>query len=168
MKKRSILLTGLILALLLALSCVSAYAADLDEILVFSVTADVNDDATVNLLYHVEWKVLDSTSYGPLEWVKIGIPNSNYVDMKALSSTIDDISYMYENGSYVRIDFDRAYYKDEVVSFDYLVVQDYLYEMNRLTDGETVYDFTPAWFDDIYIDNMIVKWNGDKVISQSL
>lgn len=167
MKKRSILLTGLILALLLALSCVSAYAADLDEILVFSVTADVNDDATVNLLYHIEWKVLDSTSYGPLEWVKIGIPNSNYVDMKALSSTIDDISYMYENGPYVRIDFDRAYYKDEVVSFDYLVVQDYLYEMNRLTDGETVYDFTPAWFDDIYIDDMIIKWNDDKVISQS-
>ncbi len=167
MKKRLIILTGLVLALLLALSCVTAYADDLDEILVFSVTADVNEDATVNLVYHIEWKVLDSDSYGPLEWVKIGIPNSNYVDMKALSSTIDDISYMYEYGPYVRIDFDRAYYKDEVVSFDFLVVQDYLYEMNRLTDGETVYDFTPAWFDDIYIDDMIIKWNADKAISQN-
>ena len=32
-------------------------AGDLDEILNYTVTAEVNEDATVTLTYHVEWKV---------------------------------------------------------------------------------------------------------------
>ena len=39
-----------------------AYAADLDEIENYEITADVSEDATVTLHYHIDWRVLDSDS----------------------------------------------------------------------------------------------------------
>ncbi len=77
------------------------------------------------------------------------------------------MSYYSSGGPSMRIDLDRNYYKDEVVVFDYVVVQDYMYQMNKLTDGETVYDFTPAWFTGAKVDELIIKWGGDQVLSQS-
>ena len=165
MKKRLIILCALCLALFMAVFTVSASAKDLDEILNFTVTVDVNDDATLNMVYHIDWKVLDSDSEGPLSWVQIGIPNRNYVDLKALTSTIRNLSYYSSGGTKVRIDLDRNYYKDEVASFDFLVVQDYMYQIDRFQDGQTVYDFTPAWFDDINVDELVIKWNADQVLS---
>ena len=101
-------LLALVLALVIPVS--SAWAkGDLDEIVNYTITVDVNDDATLNMVYHIEWKVLDSTSEGPLTWVKIGIPNNHYVSMEALSETIKKISYSPSGGSYARIDLDKAY-----------------------------------------------------------
>ena len=68
----------LLLLTLLLLPMAASAAGDLDEILNYTVTAEVNEDATVTLTYHVEWKVLDSSSEGPLSWVTIGIPNSPF------------------------------------------------------------------------------------------
>ena len=60
---------------------VNTYAAGpLDEIVDYEIDATVNDDATVTLVYHIEWKVLDSDSEGPLSWVRVGIPNRHYGD----------------------------------------------------------------------------------------
>ena len=153
------------LALALALPLSSAWAAsgDLDEIVDYEIKVDVNDDATTTMTYHVDWKVLDSTSDGPLTWVKIGIPNKHYLSMEALSDTIDSIKYDSSGGSYARIDLDRAYYADEVVSFDFELVQDYMYQVGRDNEGEAVYEFTPGWFDDIEVDRLVVMWNADKV-----
>ena len=85
----------LALALALAIPFSSAWAAkgDLDEIVNYSIVVDVNDDATLTMMYHVEWKVLDSTSDGPLTWVRIGIPNQHYLSMEAASDTIKSIRY---------------------------------------------------------------------------
>ena len=170
MKKR--LLTALAALLVLICCCLpvfpkNALADALDEILKYTVTADVNEDATVTLTYHIEWKVLDDESEGPLEWVKIGIPNEHYVSMRALSSNISEIDYYDDGGAYVRIDFDRSYYEDEVVSFDFEVVQDYLYQMNLNTEGETIYEFIPGWFMDIAVDELVIRWNSDKVTGYS-
>ena len=153
---------GLVLALLsllFALS-VSAQAADLDEILNYEITVDVNQDGTLRMVYHIDWKVLDSDSEGPLSWVTVGIPNKHYVSYRSLSPTIRTIVYESSNGGSLRIDFDRKYYKDEVVSFEFELVQDYLYEMNLYTEGETVYEFTPGWFNDLKVDALTVCWNG--------
>lgn len=140
----------------------------LDEILDYEITVDVNEDATLNMHYHIDWKVLDSTSEGPLEWVQIGIPNSHYISTTSDSATIKSIKATSSGGQYVaKIYFDKKYYKDEVVSFDFDLVQDYMYEMNVLTDGETVYYFTPGWFDGIQVDNIVVRWNTDKAIGNS-
>ena len=142
-------------------------SGELDEILNYEIRAEVNEDTTVRLTYHIDWKVLDSDSEGPLSWVKIGIPNRHCLDMKALSGNIKDIRYSGENGSFVKITFDREYYKDEVISFDFFITQDYMYEMNLLTDGETVFQFTPGWFDDINVDKLVIHWKADNTIGIS-
>ena len=156
-------------ALLMSVLCMSfsSKAADLDEILNYVITVDVNDDATLHMVYHIDWKVLDSTSDGPLSWVIIGTPNKHYSNLNALSSNIKEIRYTTDNGSGARITLDRDYYKDEVISFDFELTQDYMYQMNLLTDGETVYQFIPGWFDEINVDNLVIRWNADNVISVS-
>ena len=163
MKKR-LLFMLLALAVALAVPFSSAWASgDLDEIVEYRITADVNSDATVNLAYHIDWKVLDSTTDGPLTWVRIGIPNKHYRSMTPMSKTIKKMSYDSSGGSYVRIDLDRAYRAGEVASFDFMLVQDYLYQVGRDNEGEAVYEFTPGWFDDIVVDHLQLKWNGNKV-----
>ena len=161
MKTKTKFLIALILIFFVGIWCASA--ANLDEILDYEIDVTVNEDATLTLKYHILWKVLDSKTEGPLEWVKIGIPNKHYVSMSADSSTIDRISYLSDGGSYVRIDFDRKYYKDEVVSFDFTVVQDNMYQVDKFEEGFTVYDFTPGWFDGIKVDLMVVRWPNDKM-----
>ncbi|MBR3636321.1 MAG: hypothetical protein IKN45_00230, partial [Lachnospiraceae bacterium] len=103
---------------------------DLDEILNYVITVDVNEDATLHMLYHIDWKVLNDTSEGPLTWICIGVPNTHCKKVKKLSSTIKSIkytnSYEQKSGSYVKIVLDRAYHKDEVVSFDFEFTQDYM------------------------------------------
>ena len=67
---------GCLLLTLLICFCfaaVPAFAAT-DEILDFSITVDVNEDASLNMTYSIEWKVLDD-SIGKLEWIDLGVPN---------------------------------------------------------------------------------------------
>lgn len=142
-------------------------ATPTDEILNYYIVADVNEDATVNFTYHIDWEVLESDSAGPLTWVKVGIPNRHNNSVLALSDTISDISIMGGGESFVRIDFDRSYYEGEVVSFDFAIEQDNMYQINKTTEGYTEYTFTPGWFDDIKVDNIVIRWNVDKVDSWS-
>ena len=166
MKRRSI---AVLLSLLLCLAalCAPALADDpTDEILDYTITASVNDDGTVNLEYHIDWKVLRD-DIGALEWITVGIPNGEYVSIEARSDTIKEIGYSTENGSSVRIDFDRSYHAGETVSFDYLVVQDYMYQMNLFQEGQTAYVFTPGWFDEIAVDALTVRWDSADTASWS-
>lgn len=137
--------------------------ADTDDILNYTITVDVNDDATLNLNYHIDWKVLDSGSgIGPLSWMKIGIPNSHVVSAQGMSGTVDHINL---SGNYAEVYLDREYYEGEVASVDFLIVQDYMYQVNKLKEGETVYSFTPGWFDDIRVEKLVIKWNNEKAVS---
>ena len=163
-RKISLLLAAL---LCLALLCAPAFADDpTDEILNYEITASVNDDGTVNLDYHLDWKVLRD-DIGALEWVTVGIPNGEYISMDAGSDTVRSIGYSGSSGSSVRIDFDREYHAGETVSFDFTVVQDYMYQMNLFEDGKTAYVFTPGWFDEIAVDNLTVRWDVSDVDSWS-
>lgn len=80
--KRFFLRVFCFLSFLVILSAAAkkTYAAeeDLDEILNYEITVDVNEDGTLDMTYQIDWKVLDSTSKGPLTWVMIGIPNEHY------------------------------------------------------------------------------------------
>ncbi len=158
--------TGFIIALL---SFVMMFAvpvmADTDEILNYTIMVTVNDDATLNLQYHIDWKVLDSGSgIGPLTWMKIGIPNSHVISCEGKSSTVDHIN---RSGNYVEVYLDRDYYEGDVASVDFLVVQDYMYQVDKLKEGETVYSFTPGWFDDIKVDELMILWDNDKSVAFS-
>ena len=138
----------------------NAKAADpTDEIEQFLITVDVQEDASLLMTYHIDWKVLDDVEYGPLEWVNIGLPNSHHSDVTALS---DSISRIEDNSSSLNIYLDREYYEDEVASFEFSFVQDHMYQIDRYVDGETVFIYTPAWFDGIEVDDLTIRWNADK------
>ena len=168
MKKRFIIL-ALVLVLMLAVAPAltpGAQAKDLDEILDYEITAEVNDDATVTLSYHIDWMVLDSTSEGPLSWVQIGIPNSHCLSCRGTSSAAAEITAPY-GGSYARIDLDRDYEAGETAVIEFEIVQDYMYQVDLMAEGETAYVFTPGWFDDIRVDDFTLRWKTDNVTSQT-
>ena len=122
-----------------------------DEIEHFRITVDVQEDASLKMTYHIDWKVLDDEEYGPLEWVDIGMPNANHSDVTALGSSIDHIK---DNGRSLAIYLDRSYYEGEVASFEFSFTQDHMYQIDRFVQGETVFAFTPAWFDGIEISSL--------------
>lgn len=145
-----------------------AYAgSSLDEIQQYKITVDVRNDGTLDMDYSIQWKVLDSDSEGPLEWVKIGIPNKHVDEITALTDNIKKIKYYSEYGeTFVRIDFDRAYYADEIVSFSFHIHQSYMYCIDDET-SEVSYNFTPGWFDEIAVKSLQIKWNETKALRAS-
>ncbi len=166
MRRKMIRSASLILSLMFlvaaAFPCLASAQDAIDEIQNYEITADVNDDATVNLRYHIEWTVLDDAEEGPLSWVSIGLPNSHVEDYSAISDNISDMDI---DGNYAIINFDRKYYKNETVSFDFTIRQDNMYSMNELKDGETLYYFTPGWFDSIDVKRLVIRWNGNQALA---
>lgn len=135
----------------------------LDEIEDYTITIDMNKDGSMDIKYHIEWKVLNSTIEGPLEWVQIGIPNANVSNVKKLTSNIKKAKYNYDYGNYVRIDFHRKYYAGEIVTFEFSIKQSHMYTIN--SDGTCIYGFTPGWFDNINVKKATIKWNRNNMIN---
>ena len=159
MKKRYIILSLILIAFAILTINTKSNATDLDEIEDYLVTVEPRmNDGTLDITYEITWKVLDSTIEGPLEWVQIGTPNSNFDSVTALSSNISRISQY--NGSYVKITFDRKYYAGEQIKFKYSIHQSYMY---KISWGNCNYEFTPAWFTNAKINNLTIRWNKDKV-----
>lgn len=157
MKLKKVLAVLISAFILISVSAFSAFAfTPTDEITDFTIVVDVNEDASLNMKYHIEWKVLDDELYGPLSWVNLGMPNGNHWKVTSLSDTIDSIE---EDSVNLKIYLDREYYAGETVSFDLSFVQDNLYQIDKYGTGETVYSFTPAWFDEINVDNLTIRWN---------
>ena len=102
-------------------------ADGLDEITNYTITVNPRNDGTLDMKYHIEWKVLDSTSEGPLEWVKIGIPNMRVDNIKKLTDNIENIQYYPVDGDYVRIDFKKKYYAGETVTFEFSIHQSHIH-----------------------------------------
>ena len=157
---RVLLLTAVLLSSLLIPS-ISSYAAATDEILSFEITVDVNEDASLEMLYHIDWEVLDDEQYGPLDWIDLGVPNSSHENIRALSGTIDHID---DNGSALAIYLDRKYYAGETVSVEFEMTQDRMYQIDKWEEGQTVYSFTPAWFDSMDVDRLMIRWNSENAI----
>lgn len=169
MKKfKNIFLLTLIMVCLISstLLQVNAKTTPLDEIQDYTITVNMRPDGTMDIRYYVEWKVLDDTSEGPLEWVKIGVPNKHVDEITALSDNIDDIKYVNDGGAYIRINFDRAYKKDEIVKFEYTIHQSYMYVIEK-EDNICRYSFTPGWFDEIEVKNITIKWSDTNVLEST-
>ena len=159
MKKRYILFSLIFIIFAILAINTKSQAADLDRITNYVVTVEPRmNDGTLDITYEITWKVLDSTIEGPLEWVKIGTPNSKFDQVRALSNNISKISPY--NGDYVQITFDRKYYAGEEITFRYSIHQSYMY---KISWGNCNYEFTPAWFTNARVDNLTIKWNKDKV-----
>lgn len=161
MKKLFCLLALLPLLLLIAPPAVKA-ASPLDEIENYQVTVDPQKDGTLNIAYHIDWKVLNDTSEGPLTWVRIGIPNQYADTLTPISQNIRKIQYTGDGGDYVRIDFDKSYYAGNVVSFSFSLHQSHMFTLDKSTGGCS-YSFTPGWFDAINVRSMTLLWNKTNV-----
>ena len=81
----------------------------LDRIDYYEIKIDPRNDATLDMHFKLTWTVLDSDYDGPLEWIKIGIPNYHVDEIVGISKNIDTIKYYAEGGSYIRIDLDKRY-----------------------------------------------------------
>lgn len=163
MKKRYILLTLIFLFFIILTIGTKAYAADLDRIKNYTITVEPRmNDGSLDITYELTWVVLDSDTEGPLEWVTIGTPNSYFDSATAKTNNIKSIKKY--NGSNVRIDFTKKYYAGEEITFRYSIHQPNMYT----TSGKNCeYKFTPAWFTDIVVNNITIKWNKDQVKSSN-
>lgn len=161
-------LMSILFIVMVVFSLCSFASADkvLDEIQNYVVKVEMRSDGTMDINYHIEWKVLDDTSEGPLSWVKIGIPNSHVDEIVASTDNIKEIRYYSDGGSFVRIDFDREYYKDEVISFDFSIHQSYMYIIEK-DEHICRYSFTPGWFDNIEVKNITIRWNEANVLEST-
>ena len=165
MKNKIISFLAVVLAAVFLFSGKVYASSPTDEITDYTILVNVNDDGTLDMHYHIEWKVLESDGIGPLEWVNIGIPNGHYNSYGAESDTISSMSYTSNGGSMLEIYFDRKYYEGETVVFDFYLEQDYMYQVDKFTYGETVYSFTSGWFDNMNTDVYTIIWNMDKASS---
>ncbi|MBR2138139.1 MAG: hypothetical protein IJ966_02440 [Bacilli bacterium] len=137
----------------------------LDRIDEYEITVDPRKDGTLDMLFNIKWTVLDSTSEGPLEWVKIGIPNKYVDEIKGLSPNIKKIKYFSDSGSFIRIDLDKKYYANETLDISFSIHQSRMY---FLEGDHCYYDYNPGWFNDIIVSHAKVKWNKAGVIDSNL
>lgn len=159
MKKRYLLYSFLFVIFFLRIFHSTTYAVDLDQIENMMVTVDPRmNDASLDIQYEITWKVLDSTTEGPLTWVQIGTPNSSFDNPTAITDNIKSIKKY--NGNYVRIDFKNSYKAGESVTFRYIIHQP---NMCTVSGNKCKFEFTPAWFTDIKVDNLTIRWNADSV-----
>lgn len=145
MKRKILALLACVFLLAALLAPAAGAAHNLDEIQNYSLTVTLRPDGSADLLYDIDWLVLDSSSEGPLEWAKVGVPNQNIDELTAYSDSIRKISAYDQGGSYVRLDLDRSYYAGETVNLQFSLHATHLYEIGE--DGSVNYEFTPGWFD---------------------
>ena len=163
------LFTAIMLLLIALVFPIKSFAVEnpLDEIQEYTIQVDMRNDGTMDIKYHLDWKVLDDTSDGPLSWVKIGIPNKNVDEIEAHTDNIKKIEYNKQDGrTYVYIYFDRDYHKNEVISFDFSIHQSNMYVIDK-EEHMLRYSFTPGWFDEIEVKNITVKWNKSNVLKST-
>ena len=156
MNKKIVITIFLSLIAIFMFAC-KCEAADLDEIISYTTTVSPRDDGTLDIKYNIQWEVLDSTTEGPLEWVKIGIPNQHVDNIKKISDNIKKIKYSSSGGNYVIIDFKDKYTAGEVVTFEFSIHQSYMYTINNST-GKVTYAFTPGWFENIEVKQATIQW----------
>ncbi len=146
--------------ILLAFAAVPAYAAPLDEIQSITIDAQTTADGVVTLRYEIAWKVLDSTSEGPLSWVQIGVPNDAYEITDFGGDAVSAQPYNLNGESKVRLDLAQEFEAGQTANFHFTIRQ---YNLLRRAANEVRCDFVPGWFDDIAVKQMTVRWQPGNV-----
>lgn len=134
----------------------------LDEIQNYEVEVTPLPKGAVEITYRYDWKVLNDTSEGPLEWVKLGMANYDYGLVEyggAITGRHYGIDSFSGDGPYACFDLNRAYYKGETASFWFTVTQSSLMCHNPDNESQPFFDFTPGWFDQIAVKHYKFIWN---------
>ena len=127
----------------------------LDEIEFFHIRVIPRADATLDMTYTLRWKVLDSDSEGPLEWVKIGVPNCYVENIVSNSSSVGKAEYLADGGAYIAVYFRKKYYAGETVDFSFRFHQKRIYTVNG---NRAEFRFNPGWFPEIRVRDLTVSW----------
>ena len=133
----------------------------LDVIEDYTIYVHPTEEGNLEMRYKITWHVLDSEKEGPLEWVRIGVPNQYAFHLEALSPAISSIKHDTSNGSYIRLDLNRPYMAGETVILEFSFLQTHIY---TLKDDKVEYRFIPGWFDDIQVKELMVCWEKSNVI----
>ena len=143
----------------------NAKTADLDRIDEYIVTVDPDfNDGSLNIRIDVKWTVLNSTSEGPLTWVKIGIPNYHASNIKKLTPNIKKAKYYSDGGSFIRLDLDREYKAGETLDFSFSFNQSYMYNIYYVENATMInYNYNPGYFNDIVVTKATLRWNSMNV-----
>ncbi|SMC64998.1 hypothetical protein SAMN06296952_2130 [Oscillospiraceae bacterium] len=140
---------------------VKALSDPIDEIELYSISVSITDTGSMNVDYLITWKVLDDKKEGPLTWVKIGVPTGDVDHIRATSDNIKKAKfYREESDTFIRVDFKDEYHAGDEVTFSFSCV---MYNQWRNNGNTATYSFTPGWFDEIAVDNYVIKWKADKV-----
>lgn len=130
------------------------YDLDVIEDYIITVEPDFHD-GSLRITTELNWHVLNDSIDGPLSWIKIGVPNYHVENLKALTTNIKQIKYYEDSGSFIKITLDRNYYRDEIVEMKFSWVQTHMYFL----DGNIVrYDYNPGYFEEIKVNNCVVRW----------
>ena len=156
-----ILLFIISLVLIFFLTYKKTYAKDLDVIENYDVTVDPDfSNGSLDIKIDLRWHVLDSSSEGPLSWIKVGIPNYYADKIKGLSSNIKKIEYYSDDGAFIRVDLDKDYYAGDILDISFSFNQSHMY---HISGEEIVYDYSPGYFEDIAVNNATLRWNAKNV-----
>lgn len=154
----------LIILSLLGLASCDSEVEPIDEIESYTITVNPLNDGTLNMSYNIKWKVLDSDSEGPLEWVKIGVANKYVSNIRGITSASKSVEYYSDDGAYIRVDLDRSYFEGETVEIGFSFIQSRIFTSD---DNHIYYQFIPGWFDEIMVKQITVKWNSLNVIDSN-
>lgn len=165
MKKINYFIFLFIISMMLFSTTVKVKAiTPLDRIDYYEIKIDPRDDGTLDMHFNIVWTVLDSKTEGPLKWIKIGIPNYHVDEIRSISDNIKNIKYYSDSGSYIRIDFNKKYYKGEQLNIEFSIHQSRMY---NLEDEYCYYNYKPGWFGEIIVTKAVVLWNNKNVIDSN-
>lgn len=127
-----------------------------DEIEKYHVTVRPREDGTLDITYHIRWRVIGGDE--ALTWVAIGLANGNwtyYPDM--LSNNIAKIAE-YDSGEVVYADltFKEAYRVGDVIDFSFTINQKDMLCLD--IRGRYFYEFIPCWFNKINVEDYQFMW----------
>ena len=156
------ILTLMIILLVSSANSVSAgffgfFDDDIDRINQYYITVSPRKDASLDIVYDIEWEVLKDNA-GTLSEVFIGIPNSNVNQLKALTNNIASLK---ENDGRVKVTFKNPTAGKQILNFSFSIHQMNMY---TISDGYCNYSFTPGWFDEIKVKDIKILWNSDKAL----
>lgn len=137
----------------------------IDEIENYIIRITPESDATLKMQYYIEWKVLNDEKEGPLEWVKIGVPNKYVYDI-TFGGDVEKAEYYSDSGAFIRADLNRKFYAGQIAKIEFSFTQKRIFTKTK--NADTVeYGFIPGWFNEIDVKNLEVYWKDDAKIIYS-
>lgn len=161
--KRILILLLFCFSLMMVTSC-DDEPVILDEIELYKIVVHPREDATLDMVYMIQWHVLNSTQEGPLNEVRIGVANQYVSDLHAISDSIKNLYYSSDSGAQIVLELDRDYEAGSLINLVFSFQQSRIFKIEH---GEVTYAFQPGWFNQIQVKQLIVEWDKEGVIYQN-